>query len=80
MSEEQIREYLLNRIVDKLAEFYIGDTDETIEEALHRVYNSKIYEALVQPDSYLVSQSPSYLYYLMMADSLPVPEKSEVLL
>ena len=68
MSKEQTREYLLNRIVDKLTEFYIADTGKTIEDALHRVYNSKIYEALTQPDSYLVSQSPSYLYYMMMAE------------
>ena len=68
MNKEQIREYLLNRIVDKLTEFYIADTGRTIEDALYRVYNSRIYEALTQPDSYLLFQSPSYLYYLMMAE------------
>lgn len=66
MSSQQTREYLINRIVDKLAEFYVTDTGKTIEEALHLVYNSKIYEALTLPGSYLVSQSPSYLYCLMM--------------
>jgi len=63
-----IREYLVNRIVDKLTEFYIMDTGKTIEDALNRVYGSKVYKALIQPDSYLVSQSPSYLYFLMMAE------------
>ena len=68
MSKEQTREYLLNRIVDKITEFYIADTGMQIEDALHKVYNSKIYEALTKPDSYLVSQSPSYLYCLMMTE------------
>jgi len=68
MSEKQIREYLLNRIVDKLVEFYIEDTGKTIEDALHKVYLSRIYEAVSQPDSYLISESPSHLYYLMMGE------------
>ena len=68
MSKEQTREYLLNRIIDKLTEFYIADTGKTMEDALHRVYNSRIYEAIVHPDSYLVSQSPAYLSCLMMAE------------
>lgn len=68
MSKDQIREYLLNHIVDKLTEFYIADTGKTLEDALQKVYCSKIYIALNQPDSYLISKSPAYLYYLMMAE------------
>jgi len=68
MSEKQIKEYLLNRIVDKLTEFYIADTGKPIEDALNKVYCSRIYDALTQTDSYLTSESPSHLYYLMMAE------------
>jgi len=68
MNNTQIREYLLNRIVDNLTEFYIADTGKTIEDALNKVYCSMIYEALIQPDSYLISESPSYLYYIMMSE------------
>jgi len=68
MNKSQIREYLLNRIVDKLTEFYIADIGKTIEEALHKVYCSRIYEALVQPGSYLISESPSHLYCMMMVE------------
>jgi len=69
MSKEQVREYLLNRIVDKLTEFYIADSGKSIEEALHKVYCSKLYDALTQYDSYLLSQSPAYLYCLMMTET-----------
>lgn len=68
MSDKQIREYLLNRIVDKLAEFYIDDTGKTVADALHKVYCSKVFEALNAPDSYLISESPSHLYYMMMSE------------
>lgn len=68
MSEQQKREYLINRIVDKLTEFYLADYGVSLSEALDKVYSSKTYDLLLKPDSFLTSQSPEYVYELLKSE------------
>lgn len=68
MSDQQKREYLINRIVDKLTEFYLADNDVSLKEAMDKVYSSKTYDLLLKPDSYLTSQSPDYVYELLKSE------------
>ncbi len=70
MSQQQTQEYLLNRIIDKITEYYIADNAVSLEEALYRIYNSKIYSMLKNEDCILLSQSPSYIYSMMSKESL----------
>ena len=65
MSDKQIQEYLLNRIIDQLTGFLIEDHNLELEEALNVVYNSKVYLLLQIKDADLVSQSPAYIYELL---------------
>lgn len=65
MSNQQIREYLINNIVDKLIEFYMADNSVSLQEALEVIYSSKTYDMLLVHDSYLPSQSPDYVYELL---------------
>ena len=68
MSDLQIREYLINRIIDKLTEYYMTDNNVSLEESLDKVYSSNIYDLLLAPGSYLPSQSPDYVYDLLKAE------------
>ena len=65
MSELQIKEYLINRIIDKLTEFYMIDYNVSLQESLNKVYSSSVYDLLHVPGSYLTSQSPDYVYELL---------------
>ena len=62
MSEQQITDFLTNRIVDQMVTFLVEDRNIGIEEALEIVYSSKTYERLMMNDNYLVSQSPGYVF------------------
>lgn len=62
MSEQQITDFLTNRIVDQMVTFLIEDRNIGIEQALEIVYSSKTYERLMMKDNYLVSQSPGYVF------------------
>ena len=65
MSEKQIQEYLVNRIVDQLTTFLIEDKGMGISEALETVYSSHVYDLLQIKEGDLFSQSPSYVYELL---------------
>ena len=65
MSEKQIQDYLVNRIVDQLTTFLIEDEGIGISEALEKVYSSHVYDLLQIKDGDLFSQSPSYVYELL---------------
>jgi len=70
MKNIQIKEFLLNRIVDQMATFLIEDKNITIIDALNEVYSSNIYNILQSKDGYLVSKSPSYLYELLKKEQI----------
>ena len=57
--------YLTNYALSELVMYVIEDTGCSIEEAMERVYNSKIMTALQDEEGELYVQSPAYLYELM---------------
>lgn len=65
MIEQNQKEFLINRIVDKLTEFLVVDSAIDLADALKVVYNSKIYRQLQDIDGDLYIQSPSYIYELL---------------
>lgn len=65
MIPQNQRDYLINRIVDKLTEFIFLDYDVKLPSALNMVYQSNVYQLLIKDDSYLYTQSPSYIYELL---------------
>lgn len=60
-----IATYLTNYALSELVMYVIEDTGCSIEEAMERVYNSKIMTALQDEEYELYVQSPAYLYELM---------------
>jgi len=65
MSEKQIQEFLVNRIVDQLVTFLVVEEDMKIDEALEKVYSSHVYDLLQIKEGDLYSQSLSYVYELL---------------
>ena len=65
MIAQNQKEFLINRIVDKLTEFLVIDSSIDLTDALKVVYNSKVYEQLQDSEGDLYVQSPSYIYELL---------------
>ena len=65
MIAQNQKEFLINRIVDKLTEFLVVDSAIDLTDALKVVYSSKIYQQLQDIDGDLYVQSPSYIYELL---------------
>ena len=65
MIAQNQKEFLINRIVDKLTEFLVIDSSTDLTDALKVVYNSKVYQQLQDSEGDLFVQSPSYIYELL---------------
>jgi len=65
MIAQNQKEFLINRIVDKLTEFLVIDSNIGLTDALKVVYNSKVYQQLQDSEGDLFVQSPSYIYELL---------------
>ena len=65
MIAQNQKEFLINRIVDKLTEFIVIDSSIDLTDALKIVYNSKVYQQLQDLEGDLHVQSPSYIYELL---------------
>ena len=65
MIAQNQKEFLINRIVDKLTEFLVIDSSIDLTNALKVVYNSKVYQQLQDSEGDLFVQSPSYIYELL---------------
>ena len=65
MIAQNQKEFLINRIVDKLTEFLVIDSSIDLTDALKVVYNSKVYQQLQDSEGDLYVQSPSYIYELL---------------
>ena len=65
MIAQNQKEFLINRIVDKLTEFIVIDSSIDLTDALKVVYNSKVYQQLQDSEGDLYVQSPSYIYELL---------------
>ncbi len=65
MIAQNQKEFLINRIVDKLTEFIVIDSSIDLTDALKIVYDSKVYQQLQDSEGGLHVQSPSYIYELL---------------
>ena len=65
MIAQNQKEFLINRIVDKLTELLVIDSSIGLTDALKVVYNSKVYQQLQDSEGDLYVQSPSYIYELL---------------
>lgn len=65
MIAQNQKEFLINRIVDKLTEFLVIDSSIGLTDALKVVYSSKVYQQLQDSEGDLYVQSPSYIYELL---------------
>ena len=65
MIAQNQKDFLINRIVDKLIEYLIIDSNVNLADALKVVYNSRVYQQLQDSDCGLYAQSPSYIYELL---------------
>ncbi len=66
-SHQQIATYLTNYALSELVKYVMEDTGCTIEQAMERVYNSPLMQALQDEEGELYVQSPAYLYELMQS-------------
>ncbi len=60
MTKEQ--KFLIELMIDDLAKYLIEDMNISILEALDIVYNSQVYDKLVDLETGLYYQSPAYCY------------------
>lgn len=64
-THHQIANYLIDYALSELVRYVIEDTGCSIEDAMERVYNSKLATILQDEEGELYVQSPSYLYELL---------------
>ena len=64
-SKEQIREYLISNIIDKMVQYLVDDEALDLEQAMDRVYRSQTIRLLQIPEGELFVQSPAYIYEMM---------------
>ena len=64
-NHHQIATYLINYALSELVKYVVEDYGCTIEEAMERVYTSRLLPALQDEEGELYVQSPAYLYELM---------------
>lgn len=64
-TKEQIREYLISNIIDKMVQYLMEDEALSLEQAMDRVYRSRTIQLLQIPEGELYVQSPAYVYEMM---------------
>lgn len=64
-SKEQIREYLISNIIDKMVQYHMEDESLPLEKAMDDVYRSNTIKLLQIPEGELYIQSPAYVYEMM---------------
>ena len=74
----QIATYLTNFVISELVKYVMEDTGCSIEEAMERVYNSNLMQALQDEEGELYVQSPAYLYELMQMQIVDINSKTEM--
>lgn len=72
----QIATYLTNYAISELVKYVMEDTGCSIEEAMERVYNSNLMQALQDEEGELYVQSPAYLYELMQMQIVDINSKN----
>ena len=64
-THQQIATYLTNYALSELVKYVMEDTGCNIEQAMEKVYQSPLMDALQDEECELYVQSPAYLYELM---------------
>ena len=64
-AKEQIREYLISNIIDKMVQYLMEDEALSLEQAMDGVYRSRTIQLLQIPEGELYVQSPAYVYEMM---------------
>jgi hypothetical protein len=70
MTKQQQTDFLIAHIIDKMTQYLIEDFKLDIPMALNLIYNSKVYEILLDKKNSLYIQSPSYIYELLKNEYL----------
>lgn len=69
-SKEQIREYLISNIIDKMVQYLMEDESLPLEKAMDNVYRSNTIKLLQIPEAELYTQSPAYVYEMMRQEKV----------
>ena len=64
MTDKQ-QTFLINYTVDRLTEWLVEDYEMSIATAMQFLYNSDTYQKLINPETGLYAQSPSYVFELL---------------
>lgn len=67
LNENQFQ-FIINSNVEQIAFYLQEDYELSVIEALDKIYNSKIYEKLQNPQTGLYLQSPDYIYDYLKAE------------
>ena len=77
-THNQIATYLTNYVLSELVRYVMEDIGCSVEEAMERVYNSSLMEALQDEEGELYIQSPAYLYELMCSQEKNINKLSSI--
>lgn len=61
-------QFIINSNVEQIAFYLQEDYELSVIEALDKIYNSKIYDKLQNPQTGLYLQSPDYIYDYLKAE------------
>lgn len=67
LNEKQFQ-FIINSNVEQIAFYLQEDYELSVIEALDKIYNSKIYDKLQNPQTGLYLQSPDYIYDYLKAE------------
>ncbi len=67
LNENQFQ-FIINSNVEQIAFYLQEDYELSVIEALDKIYNSKIYDKLQNPQTGLYLQSPDYIYDYLKAE------------
>lgn len=70
MTKKVQTSFLIGHIIDEMTKYLIEDFNLDIASALNVVYNSHVYDLLINNELELYSQSPAYIYELLKKEYL----------
>ena len=65
MTTQAQKDFLINRTIDQMTVFLMEDYDLELPAALELVYNSQLYEKIIDLETGLYYQSAAYNYDLL---------------
>jgi len=70
MTTDQQAAFLVNHTVDEMSKFLTEDFNLDIPSALNVIYNSRTFSLLLNKETELYIQSPSYVYEMLRKEYL----------